>query len=407
MEQQSKNYFGLGNKESLLPQEEKLEVGNSKKQLTIGLPKETSYQECRISLIPDAVKALTENGHRVIVQRGAGSAARFEDIEYAEAGALLTTHPAEVFRADVILKVAPVSTGEIDLLKGQQKLISALHLTTHNKNYFKRLIQKKVTAVAFEFIKDKTNDSPVVRSISEIAGTTSIHIAAEYMSQLEYGTGRMLGGFTGIAPSEVVIIGAGTVGEFAARTAIGMGALVKVFDNSVYKLRRLKSFLNQNVFTSTIQSGELTRALQTADVLISAVHSKQLRAQIFVTEEMVAGMKKGAIIVDVSIDQGGCVETSHITNHNDPVFTQYNVTHYCVPNIASRVPQTASIAFSNFFAPVLIRAGELGGIEKLMLHDYYFRQGGYLYNGILTSKLIGEYYDLPAQDIDLLMAAFH
>nr|NQU91380.1 alanine dehydrogenase [Bacteroidota bacterium] len=407
MEQQSKNYFGLGNKESLLPQEEKLEVGNSKKQLTIGLPKETSYQECRISLIPDAVKALTENGHRVIVQRGAGSAARFEDIEYAEAGALLTAHPAEVFRADVILKVAPVSTGEIDLLKGQQKLISALHLTTHNKNYFKRLIQKKVTAVAFEFIKDKTNDSPVVRSISEIAGTTSIHIAAEYMSQLEYGTGRMLGGFTGIAPSEVVIIGAGTVGEFAARTAIGMGALVKVFDNSVYKLRRLKSFLNQNVFTSTIQSGELIRALQTADVLISAVHSKQLRAQIFVTEEMVAGMKKGAIIVDVSIDQGGCVETSHITNHNDPVFTQYNVTHYCVPNIASRVPQTASIAFSNFFAPVLIRAGELGGIEKLMLHDYYFRQGGYLYNGILTSKLIGEYYDLPAQDIDLLMAAFH
>ena len=249
--------------------------------------------------------------------------------------------------------------------------------------------------------------SPVVRSISEIVGTTSIHIAAEYMSREDFGSGRMLGGFTGIAPSEVVIIGAGTVGEYATRTAIGCGALVKVFDNSVYKLQRLRTSLGQNIFTSTIQNTELTRALQTADVVITAVHSKQLRAHIFVTEEMVAGMKKGAVIVDVSIDQGGCVETSHITNHLDPVFKVYDVTHYCVPNIASMVPQTASMALSNFFAPVLIRAGELGGIEKLMLTDYYFRQGGYMYNGILTSKLIGEYYDLPTQDIDLLMAAFH
>ena len=394
-------------KEKLMPQEETLEVTKSARKLVIGLPLESLFQENRISLIPDAVKTLVKAGHEVILQHNAGLAARFSDREYAESGAIITENAREVFQADVILKVAPLSDVEIEYLKGRQFLLSALHLNTQTKDYFQKLTQKKMSAIAFEYIKDKTNAFPVVRSISEIAGTASIQIAAEYLAHPEFGNGQMLGGFTGIAPSKVVIIGAGTVGEYAARMAYGMGASVKVFDNNVYKLRKLKSEVNQGMFTSTIQTAELQKALASADVLICAVHSTHHRSPVLVTEEMVMTMKEGSVIVDVSIDQGGCVETSKITNHQNPVFRLHGVTHYCVPNIASRVPTTASMALSNFFAPMLIRAGHLGGIDKLLSMDYYFRQGVYVYNGILSNKIIGEYFGLPFQDIDLLMAALH
>lgn len=394
-------------KEKLMPQEETLEVTKSARKLVIGLPLESLFQENRISLIPDAVKTLVKAGHEVILQHNAGLAARFSDREYAESGAIITENAREVFQADVVLKVAPLSDVEIEYLRGRQFLLSALHLNAQTKDYFQKLTQKKMSAIAFEYIKDKTNAFPVVRSISEIAGTASIQIAAEYLAHPEFGNGQMLGGFTGIAPSEVVIIGAGTVGEYAARMAYGMGASVKVFDNNVYKLRRLKSEVNQGMFTSTIQTAELQKALASADVLICAVHSTHHRSPVLVTEEMVMTMKEGSVIVDVSIDQGGCVETSKITNHQNPVFRLHGVTHYCVPNIASRVPTTASMALSNFFAPMLIRAGHLGGIDKLLSIDYYFRQGVYVYNGILSNKIIGEYFGLPFQDIDLLMAALH
>jgi alanine dehydrogenase len=398
--------MNMSTKQQLMPREEMLEVADSGRRFSIGLPREMSYQEKRIALVPAAVKMLVENDHEVIVQRNAGQAAYFTNQEYAEAGAQLVDSAAEVFKSEIILKVAPPTMDEISMMPGRQSLLSALHLAACSKEYLRALIDKRFTALAFEYIKDKSNDSPVVKSISEIAGTASIHIAAEYLSHEKYGTGRMLGGFTGIAPSEVVVIGAGTVGEYACRTALGMGALVKVFDNSIYKLQRLKTNLHQNIFTSTLQEAELLRALKTADVLICAVYAKSRRAPVIISAPMVESMKQGAVIVDVSIDQGGCVETSHITSHKDPVFKYAGVTHYCVPNIASRFPQTASIALSNYFAPVLMRAGELGGIEKLLVRDYFFRQGAYLFNGILTSKPLGEYLNLPYQDIDLLMAAF-
>lgn len=399
--------MNISSREKLMPQEETLEITKSEKKLNIGIPLETSFQETRVALIPDAVKTLVAEGHEVLIQRGAGASAHFTDHEYGEAGAYITDTAEEVLKSDIILKVAPLSEKEINYLKGRQYLLSALHLNAQTKDYFQKLSQKKMSAVAFEYIKDKTHASPVVRSISEIAGTAAIQIAAEYLAHPKYGNGRMLGGFTGIAPSEVIILGAGTVGEFAARTAIGTGAIVKVFDNSVYKLRKLKSLVGHSIFTSTIQTAELKNALRNADVLICAVHSKQHRSPVIITEEMVATMKEGAMIVDISIDQGGCVETSVITSHEKPVFSVHGVTHYCVPNIASRVPNTASIALSNFFAPMLIRAGQLGGIDKLLNTDFYFRQGLYLFNGILVNKVIGEYFDLPNQDLDLLMAAFH
>jgi alanine dehydrogenase len=359
-----------------------------------------------VALAPEAVAILVNNGHKVIIESQAGENAFFPDQDFAEAGGDLVYAHEEVFKANIILKVAPLTDKELEFVKPGQVVFSTLALPMQKEAYFKSLISKKVTAAAFEFIRDKTKSFPLVRSMSEIAGNTAILIASEYLCDKKYGKGRMFGGFSGITPTEVVILGAGTVGEYAVRAAMGLGAMVKVFDNSIYKLRRLQNNLNTRIFTSIIQPKVLLKALKTADVVIGAVHSSWGRTPIVVTEDMVAQMKFGSVIVDVSIDQGGCIETSEVTNHTDPVFTKYGVTHYCVPNIASRVPHTASYAFSNFFVPILLTISEGGGIESLLKYDHGVRQGIYLFNGILTKQYIGESFGLPYQDIDLLMAAF-
>jgi alanine dehydrogenase len=406
MQKPGKEYMFFSTSGKMLPQEETLEVKKRKNQLCIGIPKELTYQENRVALAPEAVNLLTQNGHRVIIEKGAGENAYFLDSEYSEYGGELVYDSEEVFKCDILLKIAPPTPKEINLLRPGQTLISTINMPMQSTNYFKALMAKKVNAIAFELIKDKTKTFPLVRSMSEIAGNTSILIASEYLSDKKYGKGRMFGGFSGITPSEVVILGAGTVGEFAVRAAMGLGAMVKVFDNSIYRLRRLQNNLNTRIFTSILQPKVLLKALKTADVVIGAIHSPWGRSPVVITEEMVSQMKYGAVIIDVSIDQGGCVETSRVTNHAEPVFTKYNVTHYCVPNIASRVPHTASYALSNFFAPVLLNIGEHGGVENMLKYDPGVRKGVYLFNGTLTNQYIGEYFNLPCQNIELLMAAF-
>ncbi len=399
-------FLSMGNVGKLMPQEEMLEMKKQKKMVSIGVPREISFQENRVALVPEAVGLLVQNGHQVLIETNAGKEAHFPDNEFSEQGGQIMKTPEEVYKADIILKVAPPSNEEIEMMKNRQTLISVLHLTIHDQSYFKKLSSKKITALSFEFFKDKTGSFPVVRAMSEIAGNTSVLIAAEYLCDSKYGKGSMLGGFSGITPTEVVIIGAGTVGEFAARAAMGLGAFVKIFDNSLYKLRRIQNNLNTRVFTSIIQPKVLLKSLRTADVVIGALHGTGGRTPIVVTEQMVMEMKQGAVIVDVCIDQGGCVETSHVTNHTEPVFQKHGVTHYCVPNIASKVSHTASYALSNFFAPILLKLGEEGGIENMLKNDYGVRHGVYLFNGTLTNKFIGEYFKMPYQDIELLMAAF-
>ena len=392
--------------ESLMPKEEMLEVSKKKALLTIGIPKEILFHENRVGIVPEAAGLFIANGHRVIVENNAGKAAHFENNEYAEYGCEIVYSPQEVYQADIILKVAPLSDEEVEMIKPRQLIISALHIGNRSEAYFRALIHKRATALAFEYIRDKIKAYPVIRSMSEIAGNTSILIAAEYLSHPEYGNGVMLGGFSGITPTEVVILGAGTVGEFAARAAMSLGAYVKVFDNSIYKLRRLQTNLNSRIFTSIVQPKVLLKALKTAHVIIGAIHSPSGRTPCIITEEMVKEMKPGSVIIDVSIDQGGCIETSRITTHADPVFSKYGVTHYCVPNIASRVPHTASYALSNCFAPTILNIGEEGGIDNILKSDYGLRQGVYIYNGTITNKYIADTFKLPFQDIELLMAAF-
>lgn len=389
----------------LMPQEEMLEVARRTTELQIGIPKETSFQERRVSLVPAAVAVLVNNGHEVVVETGAGSHSNFQDKDYSDAGARIAYSADQVYKADLILKVAPPTFDEIEMMKPKQNLISALQLTVQQKNFFNHLISKKITGLAFDFIKDRSGIYPIVRAMSEIAGNTSILIAAENMSTTTGGKGMMLGGISGVPPTEVVIIGAGTVGEFAARAAVGLGATVKIFDNSLYRLRRLQNDLGMRLFTSIIDPVELEKALTTADVVIGALRAKEGRTPVVVTENMVSNMKFGSVIVDISIDQGGCFETSQVTNHEHPTFRKYGVIHYGVPNIASRVAQTASIALSNIFTPILLEMGDKGGLESFLRVSPGVRNGVYMYNGILTHQYIGETYNIPYKDLDLLIAA--
>lgn len=389
----------------LLPQEEMLEVARGTARLHIGIPKETSFQERRVSLVPAAVAVLVNNGHNVMVETGAGLHSNFQDKDYSEAGAQIAYNTEQVYKADIVLKVAPPTFEEIEMMSYKQCLISALQLTVQQKNFFNHLISKKITGLAFDFIKDRSGIYPIVRAMSEIAGNTAILVASEYMSTTNGGRGMMLGGISGVPPTEVVIIGAGTVGEFSARAAVGLGATVKIFDNSLYRLRRLQNDLGMRLFTSIIEPVELEKALSTADVVIGALRAKEGRTPVVVTEDMVSNMKFGSVIVDISIDQGGCFETSQVTNHENPIFRKYGVVHYCVPNVASRVAQTASIALSNIFTPILLEMGGKGGLENYLRQSPGVRNGVYLYNGMLTHKYIGETYNIPYKDLDLLIAA--
>lgn len=391
----------------LMPQEEMLEVARGKQSLYIGIPKETALQENRVALVPDSVGLLVNNGHRVVIESNAGTSANFTDKDFSEAGAEIVYETEEVYKANIIIKVEPPTMAEIAMLDSAQKqvLFSALQLSAQPKDCMKELMKKKVTGIAYDFIKDREGVYPIVRSMSEIAGNTSILIAAELLSNANGGHGVMMGGIPGVKPAEVVILGAGGVGEFAARSALGLGANVKIFDDESHKLRRTLNNLGQRVFTSILQPKLLKKALANADVVIGALRPKNGRTPCVVTEEMISQMKFGSVIIDVSIDTGGCFETSEVRSHEDPVYKKYGVTHYCVPNIASRVSRTASYALSNVFTPLLLDIGEGGGLEKMMHQQCGIKNGVYMYKGILTSKVLGETFDLPYKDIDLLMAA--
>jgi alanine dehydrogenase len=396
----------LAKEAALMPQEELVAVQKRHSRLTIGIPRETSFQESRVALVPESVALLVNNGHDVVVETNAGKESNFQDHDYSEAGARIVYSPEDAFKSEIILKVAPPSLEEIEMMPGRQTLVSAVHLPVQKAATFHALAAKKMTAIAWDYIKDETNIYPVVRAMGEIAGNTAVLIAAEYLSHSHGGQGLMFGGISGVKPTEVVILGAGTVAEFAARAALGLGASVKIFDNSIYKLRRLQNDVGTRLWTSTIQPSELRNALDTADVAIGAIHTNSGRTPIVVTEDMVSNMKYGSVIVDISIDQGGCFETSKTTTHDRPIFKEHGVIHYCVPNIASRVSRTASYALSNIFAPTLLSIGDEGGITNLAKHQEGFRHGVYMYNGTHTNEYIARMFDLHWKDLNLLLAVY-
>jgi alanine dehydrogenase len=389
------------------PQESMLEVKNKKHKLYIGIPKEISFQENRIPLTPLSVALLINNGHDVMLESNAGQAAKFSDKDYSEQGAQIVYDTKRVYEADIIIKIAPPTMGEIELMKPGQILISALQLSTFKAEALHALLNKKITALCFEHLRDEGGSLSVVRAMSEIVGATSILIAAEYLSNIFGGKGLMLGGITGVPPTEIVILGAGTVGEYAARTAISLGAEVKVFDPSIYKLRRLQNNIGSRVFTSVVQPIVLEKAITTCDVAIGAIRAEDGRSPCIVSEATVSRMKPNSVIIDVSIDQGGCFETSEVTNHTHPVFRKYDVIHYCVPNIASRVARTATYALTNIFSPILLDIGEHGSLKNMIWQRSGVRDAVYIYKGHLTNKHMSERFSIPCKDLDLLIVSNH
>lgn len=405
MTEKKKTGFEALAKTSMITQEQTLEVRKRRHTFFIGLPKEISLQENRISLTPDAVALLVNNGHDVWVETKAGWGSKFTDKEYSEAGAKIVYSPQEVYQADVILKIEPPTLEEIELMHSGQTLISALQLGHLKVECLQALVKKKVTSLAYEFIEDKVGGMPIIRAMSEIAGSSVLLIASEYLSTSNNGKGVIFGGITGVPPTKVVIVGAGTVAEYAARAALGLGADVQIFDNHIYKLRRIKHILGQQVYTSTIDTITLSESLKSADVVIGALRAEKGRARHVITDEMVAKMKPDSLIIDLSIDQGGCVETSEITTLSKPVFRKHDVIHYCVPNVASRVAHTATTALSNIFTPTILRAAEEGGVEAMIFSHKWFMKGVYTYKGGLTNEYVARKFGLKYRNIELLMAA--
>jgi alanine dehydrogenase len=411
MSKQYKEGEGIGidpvTKEQLMlyPMEQLATLDKSFKRLTIGIPKETNINEKRVSLRPTAVQLLSRNGHTVVIETQAGTNAKFEDHQYSDAGAKISYHIKEVWESDIVLKIEPPTVQEIEMMKPNSTLISTIHMAYLHADFVKTLLKKRITAVSYEFIEDKEGSIPIVRAMSEIAGSTVMLIAAEYLSSDNDGKGIILGGVTGVPPTKVVIIGAGTVAEHATRTAKGLGAEVKVFAKYLYKLRRLKYAVGHDVFTSVLDEKQLKEAISRADVLIGAIRPEKERSPVIVTEEMVASMKPNSVIIDVSIDQGGCIETSEITTLQDPIFKKYDVIHYCVPNIASKVARTSSTVLSNIFTPYLLEIGDCGGIDEMIFINKWFMKGVYTYKGNLTNAVIAKKFNMPHKDLGLLMAA--
>ncbi len=391
---------------AFMPKEEQLETAVRNKKITIGIPCDKKDDEKRVALTPEAVNLLVEGGNEVIVQKGAGTGANYTDKDYSENGAIISDSPAMVYGADAVIKVAPFSAKDAEYLKGDQVILSYLNVLKLTEETLNKLIRKKVTALAFEKIQDNNGEMPVVESMSEISGITSLQVASEYLSNMHGGKGVMLGGITGVTPTEVLILGANTAGEYAARAALGLGSTVKIFDNSIPRLRRFQNLLGQRLQTSVFHPQVLKKALKSADVLIGAIELEDLRPWYYITEDMVRSMKTGAVIIDLSIDRGGCIETTECRALKDPVYEKYGVTHFSAWNLPSRVARTASIALSNIFTPLLQSMADAGGITQLLKYDQGLRNGAYLYNGMLTNETLGQKFGIISKDLDLLISAF-
>ena len=385
--------------------EETLDVKPQGAKLDIGLPKEFAFQENRIALTPEAVGVLVSNGNNVVVEHEAGLASHYQDQDYSEAGARIVYDKAEVYKAHMLIKTAPVVEEDMGLLQFNQTIISPIHHSALKACIIEKMMEKRITAISFENLKDDSGTYPIVRSMSEIAGSALMLIAGQYLSSFNKGKGVLLGSISGIPPIKVVVVGAGIVGETATRNALALGASVKVFDNNVYKLKQLQDNLGHRVWTSVLEPRILAKQLKTCEVAIGALSNESGRAPLIVTEEMVAAMRPGSIILDVAIDRGGCFETSELTSHESPVFVKHGVIHYCVPNIPSGFARTASQAISNVLMPLLLKISDEGGLDEMVWQNVNIREGIYLFKGALTDFYISQKFDLKFTDLNLLIAS--
>ncbi len=360
----------------------------------IGIPKETILEEKRVALAPAGVDALVKTGHTVFIESNAGELSHFTDDQYRNVGANIVYGEDEVYqRAELIAKIAPLSEKEVDLLEENQIVFSFLHLAVSKKNIIQKLLKKKITAISYELI-EKNDELPILQSMSEIAGQLAVQIGERYLgSDFSNGRGILMGGITGVAPASVVILGAGVVGYNAARSALARGAHVIVLDKDLRRLRRIENSISKNITTVVANPYTISRGLKFADLFVGAIQIKGEKIPSIVTEEMVKTMKPGAVIVDISIDQGGCVETSHPTSISNPVYVMHNVIHFCVPNIPAMVPRTATYGLTNASLEYIQQIAD-NGFSNAVLTDAGLSKGICTYNGYCTNESVAEIFNI-------------
>lgn len=388
--------------QGIMPMEAMAWTKQNARSILIGIPKEHAKFENRIALSPHAVQLLVANGHEVVLEKSAGERSGFSDADYLLAGASITEDIAQVWQSPLVIKISPPSEKEIELMKLGNCLISCASYHHLSVEIIDKIIQKKILAIGLEYAEDNGGGFPFVKIMAEIAGQLVLPIASEILRK-EHQPGILLGNVTGVPPCKMVLLGSGQVVEQAARAAWHAGIQVQVFDKDIYKLQRLKQSLGFPLITQVIDSENLPKALQEAQVIVGALRSDNGITPCIVTEEMVSKLKEGTLIMDVCIDQGGCFETSFTTNLGNPTFTKHGVIHYCVPNIPSQVSQTASLAISNLITSFLLKAGKTGGVEEMLWQGKSFMKGVYAYKGYITHLMIGKLFHKAVKDIQLLL----
>lgn len=390
-----------------IPQELLKEISKISSRLLIGIPRERDQEERRLALTPEAVDMLTDCGHHVLVETGAGLGINYSDNHFSEAGAEIVATPGEVFQADIILKILPPLPAEVALMKPRTTVLSMIHFNRFTQEAFELMMAKRIHALSYELLADNQRKYPVLNVMSEIEGTAAITIASELLSNTQGGKGILLGGIPGVSPTEVVIIGAGHAGTVATRAALALGASVKVFDEDINKLRTIQQVLGQGLFTSNFHPNVLHNAFRGADVVIGALRYINTHRRYVIAEELIRSMKKGALVIDLRMSQGGCFETTCCLLPSDPtVFEQYGVLHYCKPDISNRVARTTSMAFSNIFVPLLLRWGDAGSLQSFIKTDEGFRAGVYMYCGKPVNSFVSNHFNLSSNSLDLYLSAF-
>jgi alanine dehydrogenase len=403
---ESPEFSSRGTAAGILPLEKPAMTAKGRRRLRIGVPKESLNEERRVSISPSGVCVLVASGHDVVVERGAGKQADFGDREYTEQGAEVVDARSDVFdSSELIVKVAPPSSDELEMMHEKQILVSALHLGNTTPDFLEQLKKLSVTGIGFEFIESADGAYPIVRMMHEIMGSMSIQVAARYLESSEGGSGLMLGGISGVPPAHVLVLGAGVVGEWSARTALGFGARVTVLDTDLAALRDLEHFLGRRITTAMANEQYIRQYVKSADVIIGAIVRGGSRSPVLVTEEMVASMRPGSVIVDAVIDQGGCIETSEPTSHSDPVFKKHGIVHYCVPNMPSNAARTATDALTNVLVPYILEIGDSESINDALWRNEGLRSGTYVYRKHVTKKSLASIFGMPHRDIELLIAS--
>ena len=374
----------------------------------IGIPREFEGNEKRLALTPETVALLESSGYRVLLAAGAGLPIKYSDRYYAESGAEIMESAAEVFQADLILKIMPPTLAEVEMMRPRTTVFSFLYLHKLSSALLELMAEKRINALAYELLYDQSGLSPFVTSISEIEGACSITLAAELLSNALGGKGSLLCGVPGISPTEVVIIGAGVAGTMAARAALALGASVKVFDNDVAKLRTIRHELGSPLFTSTLQPNVLRNVFRSADVVIGAMQYINKSHYYRISADLIREMKKGALIIDLRMAQGGCFDTTMeacLTNH-PPVFEKFGVLHFCEMSLSARVGRSASIAMSNLFLSLFTAMGDCGGVPHFARFDRGFAAGFYLYAGKMVNRYVAGHFNLPLSDIGIFLHGY-